>query len=147
MRVGFSGTRDDMTDAQRRAFIHWCEQSPAAEFHHGCCIGADETAWEVSSSREAGFPEPKPRVVAHPPTNRSLLCNTAEMFADEVRPAADYLVRNRAIVDACDVLLAAPKGPEEQRSGTWATVRHGRKQGKRIVLFWPDGSVTEESAK
>lgn len=57
------------------------------------------------------------------------------------------LVRNKDIVESTDVLLACPKGPEELRSGTWSTVRLARKQGKRVVIFWPDGSVTEEGPK
>jgi predicted Rossmann fold nucleotide-binding protein DprA/Smf involved in DNA uptake len=58
------------------------------------------------------------------------------------------LVRNRIIVDGCDVLLAAPSGAERDnpRSGTWMTVRYARKRRKRIVIVWPDGTTTEENA-
>jgi hypothetical protein len=45
---------------------------------------------------------------------------------------------------AAAMLAACPKGPEERRSGTWATVRYARKTGKPVVIFWPDGTVTEE---
>jgi hypothetical protein len=56
----------------------------------------------------------------------------------ELKPQ-DPLVRNRAIVDACDFLIAAPEGPEVQRSGTWATIRYARKQGKQVTLIRPNG--------
>jgi outer membrane protein insertion porin family len=65
-------------------------------------------------------------------------------YAVVITTTVTPLDRNRAIVDSCDVLIACPKGPEEQRSGTWATVRYARKQKKRIVIIWPDGEVTEE---
>jgi predicted Rossmann fold nucleotide-binding protein DprA/Smf involved in DNA uptake len=145
MRVGFTGTRDGMADAQRRAFISRVKTAGVTEFHFGCCLGADDDAFDVmTAAGDIGIA--RPHIVAHPPTARGLLSLTAEMFADETRPPAEYLTRNRAIVDACDVLLACPKGSEELRSGTWATVRYARKRGKPVVIFYPDGTWTEESA-
>jgi hypothetical protein len=85
MRVGFTGTREGMTDPQRRAFIAWATVAGATEFHHGCCIGADYDAWEVfASAGDLGFA--KPRVVSHPPTDRSFLSSLAEMFAENCGP-------------------------------------------------------------
>jgi hypothetical protein len=143
MKVGFTGTREGMADEQRRAFIRWAANAGVTEFHEGCCIGADDDAFDVmTSADDIGFT--RPRIVAHPPTNRAAVSHSALMFADEQRTPADYLTRNRNIVDAADLLTACPKGPEEQRSGTWATVRYARKVGKPVVIFWPDGTVTEE---
>ena len=140
MKIGFTGTRGGMTTEQHRSFIAWIRDAAATEFHHGCCIGSDADAAEVASSRDLGFA--RPRIVAHPPINNSKVSATEQMFADETRPPLDYLTRNRNIVDACDVLLACPKGPEERRSGTWSTIRYARKCGKRVVIFWPNGEVT-----
>jgi hypothetical protein len=140
MRVGFTGTQLGLTSPQHRAFIAWAKAAGATEFHHGCCIGADAEAEEVmTSARDLGFP--KPRVIAHPPANRSKLSETSLMFADETREPADYLDRNRNIVDACEVLAACPMGEEVRRSGTWFTVRYARRQGKPVIIFWPDGTV------
>lgn len=66
-------------------------------------------------------------------------------MSDEKREPLPYLARNCVIVDEADILLACPKGPEEQRSGTWATVRYARKQNKRIVIVYPDGTITTEN--
>lgn len=142
MKLGFTGTRDGTTIEQHQALSHWIRAATVPEFHHGCCIGCDSEAFDIVNTYAKDA-----RVVAHMPTIRSLVCATAEDFSDETREPLPYLVRNRAIVDACDVLLACPKGPEEQRSGTWSTVRYARKQGKRVVVFWPDGEVTEEEGK
>lgn len=52
-----------------------------------------------------------------------------------------YMVRNDALVAACDVLLAFPKtSEEEQRSGTWATIRRARKAEKPVWMYPLDGS-------
>jgi hypothetical protein len=144
VKVGFTGTQTGTTDAQRRSFIAWAKAAGATEFHHGCCIGADEDAFDVmTAAPDLGFA--RPRTVAHPPTNRSKVCEVAEMMSDERREPAEYLIRNRNIVDACDVLTACPAGPEELRSGTWAAVRYARKLHKPLVIVWPDGSMTSEN--
>jgi len=58
---------------------------------------------------------------------------------------APYLERNRAIVDAGDIVLAAPQTLEEQqRSGTWATVRYGRRLGRLVVLLAPSSAPEYE---
>jgi len=142
MKVGFTGTRHGMTDEQRRAFIARAKEAGVTEFHYGVCDGADEDAWDVfTSARDLGFE--RPRTVAHPPSNPAKRLHNTMPFDDEVRPEAEYLTRNRNIVDASETLWAAPDGPEERRSGTWATVRYARRVGKPVVVFWPDGSVTE----
>lgn len=57
----------------------------------------------------------------------------------ELREPAEYLDRNHAIVDECSVLIAAPRSlTEEQRSGTWATVRYARKMGRPVVILDPE---------
>jgi hypothetical protein len=144
VKLGFTGTQIGMTDEQRRSFIMWVKTHPPSEFHHGCCLGADEEAWEcVSSWADLGI-ENRPVIVAHPPKNRSFMSVSALDLSDEKRKPDEYLVRNANIVNACDVLAACPKGPEETRSGTWSTVRRARRARKPVVIFWPDGRVETE---
>lgn len=144
MKVGFTGTRDGMTDEQRRAFIAWAKTAGATEFHHGCCLGADADAVDVFlSAADLGFS--RPLIVAHQPAKKAMLSDESLWSSDVMKPPLDYLVRNRNIVDDSDILVACPKGPEEQRSGTWSTVRYARKQGKRVLIFWPDGNVTKST--
>jgi predicted Rossmann fold nucleotide-binding protein DprA/Smf involved in DNA uptake len=48
------------------------------------------------------------------------------------------LERNKDIVSESDFLIAAPDSKKERlRSGTWATVRHARKLGKRVMILEP----------
>jgi hypothetical protein len=66
--------------------------------------------------------------------------------ADEIKPSKGYLARDVAMVEATDLLIACPKGPEQERgSGTWFTVRAARARGKMILIIWPDGRVTDEN--
>ena len=134
MKVGFTGTREGMTQAQREAVAGVLARLSALEFHHGDCIGADEQAAEIA--RTIGY-----KIYSHPPSNAAIRAFTT---ADVELEPRDYLVRNRAIVDATDVMVAAPVGPEVQRSGTWSTVRYARRIGRVVHVVMPDGN--KESA-
>lgn len=59
------------------------------------------------------------------------------VFVDEIiYVEGGYMKRNDALVEHCDILLAFPETPEEQRrSGTWATVRRARKAGKEVHIY------------
>lgn len=120
------------------------------EFHHGCCVGADEeTACNVHFARR--LPQNQEawgsrcKIHAHPSDLKGMVSDLAKEVSDVVMPSKAPLDRNKTIVNACDVLIACPKGPEEQRSGTWATVRYARKQGKRIMVIESDGTIVAEN--
>jgi len=120
MVIGFTGTRHGMTKPQR-ATLAGLLRSRSGEFHHGDAIGADREAARLAFYYGC-------KLVPHRPTGHR---------------SEDYLARNREIVDAADELLAAPYGmEEEQRSGTWATVRYARRAWKPVTIVWPDGSTS-----
>jgi hypothetical protein len=101
-------------------------------FHHGDCVGADAMAHK--EALHYGH-----EITIHPSINeyKRAFCEGAKI----ILPARDYIDRNHDIVDACDVLFACPGTMEEQlRSGTWATIRYARKQGKKLIIVYPDGS-------
>lgn len=53
-----------------------------------------------------------------------------------------YLERNQDIVRSTELLLATPENNvEQQRSGTWATIRFARKMNKSIIIIDTDGIV------
>lgn len=139
VKIGFTGTRKGLTDAQREALqavLHDEARSLDVELHHGDCVGADAEAHSIATWR--GW-----ITTIHPPTVDALraLCE-----ADHYYPPLPYLQRNRAIVDATEVLVACPgEEAEALRGGTWATVRYARSQGRRVILVLPSGAV-ERSA-
>jgi predicted Rossmann fold nucleotide-binding protein DprA/Smf involved in DNA uptake len=148
MKIAFTGTREGMSYHQKHAFAKWLDdrafmRSDNVQFHHGCCVGADTHAVTAVAEQLKGIAV---YIVGHPPDRDAWISEPACKLSDELRSPRPYLERNRVIVDACEVLVACPKGPEELRSGTWSTVRYARRQGKKIVVIWPNGEVTEEGS-
>ena len=134
---GFTGTQQGMTPTQRMCTAILLSQ--ARELHHGDCIGADFDAHRIAIGLA--------RVVVHPPINptKRAWCEGA----NEVLSAKPYLERNRDIVDACDILIAAPRTLiEEQRSGTWATIRYARLARRKIYIVHdalPNGYMVDHA--
>lgn len=135
MRLGFSGTQRGMTQAQAVAVATVLRELQPVEIHHGMCIGADAQANDLA--RTLGI-----LIVGHPPTNRDRMAIGLEIDI-ECKPRP-YLDRNRDIVLTTERLLAAPRGLEVPRSGTWSTVRYARELSRPITICWPDGSTTTE---
>jgi hypothetical protein len=139
--LGFTGTRQGALPPQALRIRSFIENLKPSEVHHGCCMGADEMFHLTCLQL-------KIPLYLHPGVNHEGKCPTRmysfDLTKDKVVKVFDekpFLDRDRDIVDACDVLLAAPKGKEEElRSGTWATIRYAKKVGKIVVLVYPDGS-------
>lgn len=135
--LGFTGTRDGMTPAQRISLRLLIDSIRPDVFHHGCCVGADEHAAvivrEVMGNRC--------QIIAHPSDLPGMTSQVAKDVSNEYYPESPPLARNRDIVDQTGQLIACPKGQEELRSGTWATVRQARKMGRPVTVIRPNGEV------
>lgn len=117
-----------MTQRQKDALTGWLRTFPAARFHHGDCVGADEQAHDIAL--EAGL-----LTVGHPPT---VLRYRAFTDVQEIHTPRPYIERNHDIVDVASILFAAPVTAEERvRSGTWATVRYARKTNVQVIILAP----------
>ena len=130
MKIGFTGTQRGLTEYQTEELTIYLRMNRAeiAEFHHGDCVGADSDAHDVVES--VGVP-----IWIHPPSDPK---KRAFRVSAHIRLQRPYLERNRAIVDATDVLIAAPKSTvEELRSGTWSTIRYARKVGRKVIILKP----------
>lgn len=138
IKLGFTGTQHGMTDIQAQVVFNelmlygQVPEQVVTEVHHGCCVGADAQFHDMLAYM------PKDVVVhGHPPV---ITTKMAHCQCDVMHEPLDYLVRNRAIVDASNTLFAAPQGEEELRSGTWSTVRYARRKGRiNIMIIMPDG--------
>lgn len=132
MNVGFTGTQRGMTEAQWATLWSLLVPRAPGEFHEGDCIGADAQA--AHGARLAGF-----RIISHPPINSS---KRAFFPADEEWSPAEYLVRNKTIVNRSQEMIATPGEFDEQlRSGTWSTIRYARRIGRPCHVILPDGRV------
>jgi hypothetical protein len=140
--IGFTGTRHGMTEPQRLSVMHVMgvlddeanRDGDLVAAHHGDCTGADEQFHGVL--REYGY-----AAVGHPSThNMRAFCQF-----DKEHERKLPLDRNAAIVSESDVMIACPYEPtEQQRGGTWATIRMARKAGKPLAIVLPDGTVQYE---
>jgi hypothetical protein len=133
MRIGFTGTQVGMNDLQKKALYdalrNFCKDTSFEhQFHHGDCIGADAEAHEIVDKLGIS-------IIIHPPTNPLKRAWCGNFMSRRCVPRG-YLDRNHEIVDMTDVLIVAPKSDvEELRSGTWATYRYAKKEGKLIVML------------
>jgi hypothetical protein len=132
-KIGFTGPRTGMSEEQQD-MLHFLlrnfrEAKPTThsvvEFYHGDCVGADAQAHEIARYLDY-------RITTFPPQNPSL---RAFCEADEVLPTKPYLERDRNIVDASELLLAAVNFPASSRSGSWYTYRYAQENFKRAWLL------------
>lgn len=132
--VGFTGTRQGMSDYQKRALRKAMEAASLDGIenvlHHGDCLGADAEAHDIAV--DLGWD-----IVIHPPVAEYMRAYKGDGAI--LLPPQEYLERDRAIVDASRFIFAAPKSnKEERRSGTWFTIRYARKTSKRVILLSRD---------
>ena len=141
MNLGFTGSRDGgmPTFGQIVTVDELLFVLQPSEVHHGDCVGSDE--W--FHNRVTGPYKNKPIVHIHPPDDPKYraYCTGTNCVIHPVKP---YMVRNQDIIDASNTLIATPHGPEEVRSGTWATIRRARKKGIPIYIVWPNAKTTKE---
>lgn len=136
--LGFTGTRNGLTVMQSERLNLQLRFLEPAEARHGDCIGGDEQFHAKCMNL------PVWRIVVHPPDNDTLraFCGGSDDTQVTQVGMKPYLVRNRDIVDASDVMIACPKESEEvMRSGTWTTIRYARKIGKPLLIIYPDGTT------
>jgi hypothetical protein len=142
LTLAVSGTRNGMTDAQRVAFCDLLDGIPfqIARVRHGDCIGVDADAHKIVRSRLGDAT----CIHIHPPRNKRehAACEQTD-GPTHVHPDDDFLKRDRAMVDASDVVMAFPRGFKEQPrgSGTWVVIRYAKKKRVPLHVVFPDGRV------
>jgi len=139
MKIGFTGTREGVTEQQIQALKNIIKELEITEFHHGDCVGADETSHNIIKELK-----PETHIVIHPPT-----CKDFRAYCKgniEIKPKP-YLDRNKDIVNDSEFLIAMPNGREKLHSGTWSTVRYARRLGREIRVIYPNGTVVKENSR
>lgn len=149
MDIGFTGSRGGMSQDQLNVLRERLTPPNTTwnmfrSFHHGDCVGADEQAHEMMMGLRGRYGTfQQPLIVTHPPMQVRF---RAFCSADRIMKPRPYLDRDRDIVLAIDLLIAAPATTQETvRSGTWYTIRRARELGKQIVILTPDGGVLREN--
>lgn len=139
--IGFTGTRNGMTSEQKegveRLLTSYCCKYGDSNLVglHGDCVGAD--ADFDALCRRGGYAFP---VECRPCTFENMRARTA---AKVIAPPMPPMERNRWIVRDSNVILACPPNDTEIKSGsgTWATIRFAKKEGKAVHIFFPNGSI------
>jgi hypothetical protein len=141
MIFGFTGTQEGMTKAQEIGLRYLFREHATGhgrgdlgqdEFHFGDCIGADAQAFDIAE--EFHF-----FTVSYPGPNSE---KRAFKNASIIRSTRPNLIRNREIVDACELLLATPLQTSEiVRSGTWSTIRYAQRVRRQKYVILPDGEL------
>lgn len=143
MRVGFSGTRQGMTNdqvLQVHMLLGDLRSAGATQATHGMCQGADKQFHDMAKALSY-FVIGCPGV-----TTDGYQYFRSNVECDLVMPEKPFLIRNRNIINESDVILITPKETREQfkGSGTWASIRYARTANKPLVVIWPDGSSLVE---
>ena len=134
--IGFAGSRRGLTDGQRWLVRQVFGSFDAFELHHGDCVGADAEAHAIAE--ELGCRH----IHLHPPVEEKLRAHCEARQDPDwmmwVHDPLPYLKRNRAIVDAAELVVVCPaQSFEVLRSGTWATYRYAVRRKKPTVLITP----------
>lgn len=135
MKVGITATQKGMTAKQKTELRNLLMdyRDDITEFHHGDCIGGDDDAHKIAV--EVFGAAAADIIWIHPGDNPA---KRAFNKSNHVLRPKDNLERNRDIVDAIHVLIAAPKTAKEVlRSGTWATVRYAKKCRRALSILNP----------
>ena len=128
LHIGFTGTRQGLSERQKSALRDLLASHPGAILHHGDAIGADAEAHDIAVELDCS-------IVIHPPND---VTQRAFKIAALTRAPRAYLDRNKVIVRETSFLIAAPAMEVEQlRSGTWSTVRYARRLGRPVHLLAP----------
>lgn len=136
MKLGMTGTSSGMTFRQAKTFKSVLEACTPEEFIHGDCVGADDEAATIARM----VLRSSVKIIAHP-------CIIEHMCAynpyfDQRHAAIPPLDRNRVIVNSSTGMVAFPyEYEEQQRGGTWYTIRYAKKVHRPLIIIFPDGST------
>ncbi len=141
MKIGFTGTQRGTTEQQRRVLsdLLMTYKTPLVDVAiHGDCIGADVDFGYIASC--IGY-----RIETRPGCDwQGNTPKRAFSFTDKEYPVEPYLDRNKKIVEQCNVLFACPgEDREQQRSGTWSTIRYALKVRKPVTIIYPGSNIQE----
>ncbi len=133
--VGFTGSRDGMTIDQEESVFELLEQRKDKIRYvvHGGCVGADKQFHDMCI---------RLKIPVH-----IMPCNLKDTQAKcekaaKIYPERPPLSRNKKIVVAASVILAAPaQRGEILRSGTWSTIRYAKNAKKKLAIIYSDGCI------
>jgi hypothetical protein len=137
MKIGITGTRYapstvQLIELENELRTRRSSSGDRPELHHGDCVGVDHAVAVIADSMDYW-------IVCHPPIKNELRANYP---SNEYMPPLNYFARNRALVDAVDILLVAPFQESRQNyGGTWYTYDYAVKVGRPTIVVLPSGII------
>ena len=106
--------------------------------HHGDCVGADAEFHDLCRLL------PKSYIIVHPGPLEDLP-NQAGRVGDERRAHLPHMRRNKNVVIAATVMIAAPfELTQQEHGGTWRTIDMARTAKRPLAIVSPDGAAAKE---
>lgn len=134
---GFTGTRKGMTHKQGQLVRIAVRHGKPAIVRHGGAHGAD---MEFHAMWREELPQ---RFADVWPAEQARVKLFDHQDNVHVNPVMDPLARDDEIAKRSKFLIACPHTQKEElRSGTWTTIRRGRKVDIPILIVWPNGVMT-----
>lgn len=146
IEIGFTGSQRGLAERQNARLFSIVQKLKENEMigriRHGGCKGGD-TSFHLMIP-----PQYTNKILIHPgDVNQFEFWNNLDGSFKVFEPRP-YLERNKDIVNPSKLMLVCPDGYiEKVRSGTWATYRYAKKQGKKIIIIYPDGIIKMESGR
>ncbi len=145
MKIGFTGTRNEITIQQRLWLVSFIIEGQPEEVAHGDCIGADAEFHSIVAERA-----PKCRIEIWPSPYEKM---RAFCDGDIVHAPMPAKKRDQLIVDFADTFVGCPPTNKEiTRSGSWATLRMALKRYRKnelpggLYVVYPDGYIAYGSS-
>lgn len=134
---GFTGTRAGMTKQQMDLVRACLTLGKPAIIRHGAAFGADREFHAIWREEL-----PKRFADVWPADDKSVKLFDRQDNVS-INPVLPPLQRNEEIVKRSKFMIATPHSQqEEQKSGTWMTVRCARRLEKPALIIWPNGVMT-----
>lgn len=132
MIIGFTGTRNGMTEAQKETVRRLVRELQPTLAVHGDCVGADANFHAIV---RVVAPECRIMICPGPDDSMRAFCD-----ADMEMARKTHFARNRDIVNGSDLMIGTPYQMRECNSGgTWYTINYSRKVKRETRIVWPDG--------
>ena len=145
LNIGFTGTRRGMSNPQFDEVLRIVEMlkktAPRTGLYqiadisafHGDAVGADSQFDSICTS--LGIVR-----FIYPSNIEDQRAHCEDRGARITAPPAPPLERNVVIVQHSHIMIAAPAVNNEERSGTWSTIRRTRRASRPLFLVERDGT-------
>lgn len=131
-----TGTSRGITFRQAKAFRDLIFTWKIKEFHHGDCVGADDEAATILH-----ITLPAVIIHSHPCIIEDKRAHNP--YANIVHEVMKPLSRNDVLVKVGTHMVGFPAGfREEQRGGTWYTIRKAARRKRPLLIILPDGRIS-----